>query len=378
MSALHSIRLDDPRLEVRGALHVERAADRMTFRRLPAWTRAQSPEPAFDLMAGMTCGVRIVFCTTARLLEIDVFETGLQFAGEARRPARIDVVRAGALQSADLVAGHTIIVEEAGAGFAPGAAQTLRFTLPEGPGPVEIWLPQAAMTDLLSLRIEAGAELEPPPPPRVIWAHYGSSISHGMEAAGPARTWPALAARAHGVDVVNLGLAGQCQLDGFVARTLRDGAFDVISMEIGANIVALDAMRRRTFAPSLDAFLDTIREARPTTPVIVLSPIHCRLLETDPGPLVRRAGPRYERQERPFAKADGALSLRDARAIIEAVVTRRRAAGDAGLHYVDGLSLLGSADAALLTDDLHPDADGHALLATRFAPLLEAAARLSP
>ena len=182
----------------------------------------------------------------------------------------------------------------------------------------------------------------------------------------------------HGIDVVNLGLAGQCQLDGFIARALRDGAFDVISMEIGANIVALDAMRRRTFAPALDSFLDTIREARPSTPVIVLSPIHCRLLETEPGPLVRRAGPRYERQERPFAKSDGALSLSDARAIIEAVVTRRRAAGDAGLHYVDGLSLLGSAEAALLTDDLHPNADGHALLATRFAPLLEAAVRLSP
>ncbi|MFZ4602683.1 MAG: GDSL-type esterase/lipase family protein [Caulobacterales bacterium] len=378
MSALQAIRLDDPRLEVRGALHIERASDRMTFRRLPAWTRAQSPEPAFDLMVGMTCGVRLVFCTTSRALEIDVLETGLQFAGEARRPARIDVVRAGALQSADLVAGHTIIVEEAGAGFAAGAAQTLRFALPEGAGPVEVWLPQAAMTDVLGVRIEADAECAAPPPPRVVWAHYGSSISHGMEAAGPARTWPALAARVHGIDVVNLGLAGQCQLDGFVARALRDGAFDVISMEIGANIVALDAMRRRTFAPALDSFLDTIREARPSTPVIVLSPIHCRLLETEPGPLVRRAGPRYERQERPFAKSDGALSLSDARAIIEAVVTRRRAAGDAGLHYVDGLSLLGSADAALLTDDLHPNADGHSLLATRFAPLLEAAVRLSP
>jgi lysophospholipase L1-like esterase len=39
---------------------------------------------------------------------------------------------------------------------------------------------------------------------------------------------------------------------------------------------------------------------------------------------------------------------------------------------------LGAADAALLLDELHPDADGHALLATRFAEKWSELAPLSP
>ena len=88
---------------------------------------------------------------------------------------------------------------------------------------VALWLPQAATVELRALRIEAGAELAPRERARPRWVHYGSSISHCMEAASPLGVWPAVAARRAGVDLFSLGLAGQCHLDG-VRRAHDRGA----------------------------------------------------------------------------------------------------------------------------------------------------------
>ena len=117
--------------------------------------------------------------------------------------------------------------------------------------------------------------------------HYGSSISHCVEAAEPAGTWPAVAARLAGVSLRNLGFGGQCHLDPFVARTIRDlPDVDIVSIKTGINIVNMDSMRERVFAPALHGFLDTIREAKPDVPIVVISPIYCPSAETRPGPTV--------------------------------------------------------------------------------------------
>ena len=141
MSPLKAIPLDDPRIAVRGALHIERSADRLRFHRLPDWTRAQSPEPAFDLMAAMTSGVRLVFETTSRVLEVRALETGLQFAGEERRRATLELVCGETRVSADLTTGQTIVVDGAKVSFTPGVPGVARFDLPTGRKQVEVWLP---------------------------------------------------------------------------------------------------------------------------------------------------------------------------------------------------------------------------------------------
>lgn len=366
MSELKAVALDDPRLSVRGALHVERSADRLRFHRLPNAMRQLSPEPAFDLMAAMTSGVRLVFETTSRVLEVDALETGLQFAGEPRRPARLDLICGAATASLDLSQGHTIVVDGPKVNFVPGFPAKACFDLPPGLKIVELWLPQSAMTEIRGLSIEADSDISAPPPPTRTWGHYGSSISHGMEAEGPSRTWPAIAARTLGYELSNLGFAGQCHLDSFVARALRGGGFDVISMEIGVNIVASDTMRRRTFASAVDGFLDTIRDTQPKTPMTLISPIYSSLVETMSGPVLRKPHAQYERQERPFAAQDGALTLQGAREIIQSVVVRRRSNGDENIFYIDGLCLFGPDDADLMPDQLHPNEEGHALLAQRF------------
>lgn len=372
MTSLKTVALDDPRISVRGALQVSRTADRLRFRRLPEWTQAQSPEPAFEMVTSMASGVRLVFDTTSQVLEIEALETGLQIGGEARRTARIEVIAAEVCVSADLTEGHTIVTDGADVTFVPGVPGALRFDLPPGEKTVTVWLPQSAMVDVLGLRIEASADLSAAPTKPRSWAHYGSSISHGMEAAGPSRTWPAIVARAMELELFNLGLAGQCHLDGFVARVLRDGPFDVISMELGVNIVGLDTMRRRVFTSALEGFLDTIREARPATPIIIITPFYSPLLETAPGPLIRRSCGTYERKDRPFALEDGALTMGDARTAITAVVKRRLVGGDGNLWLVDGMALFGAADASLMPDDLHPNAEGHERIGRRLLDMIAA------
>ena len=367
---MKSVSLDHPALAVRGAMHKVQSAASLKAWRLPAWTWAQSPDPAVDLMVGMTSGVRLCFTTDAEVLCLTVLETGIQLAGTPRRSATFDLYVDGIQRgSAEAKSGHTIVVDPKGPSFAAGSPSEIMFdALGAGLKAIELWLPQSAQVEILGLSVSSDAKILPSSEPSGLrWAHYGSSISHGMEAKGPSWTWPAVAARKLGYELMNVGLAGQCHLDGFVARSLRDGPFDAISLEVGINIIGADTMRRRVFASALHSFLDTIREGKPDMPLLVVSPIFCPLLETHTGPLERDGLASYGTTERPHSAADGALTLVEGRTIIADVVARRRNAGDANLSYLDGLTLFGAADEADLLDHLHPNAAGQERMGERFA-----------
>lgn len=365
MSALKTLALDAPEIVVSGALEVTRRPDSLRLNRLPAAWRSQSPDAAFDLMTAMTSGVRLSLRTTAEALEIEVKETGLQFDGEDRRLALIEAYADGVkVGAARLTSGPTLQVGENGVNFRRGEASLARFGLPAGAKRVDLWLPQSAGSEVLGLRIDG--DLLAPPTPLRRWAHYGSSISHGMEAAGPSMTWPAEVARARSLDLFNLGLAGQCHLDPFMARVIRDGDFDLISLKIGVNISAGDTLRRRTFGPALHGFLDTLRETAPRTPILVISPILSPLIEATPGPLIRGPGAVYRNLPRPVPEHDGALGLAELRRLVADIVAGRIARGDSQLRLLDGQALFGPAEEALLVDQLHPGPEGHALMAERF------------
>jgi hypothetical protein len=168
------------------------------------------------------------------------------------------------------------------------------------------------------------------------------------------------------VYLTNLGLAGQCHLDQFTARTIRDLPADFLSLKCGINIVNGDTLRLRTFAPALHGFLDTVREGHPDTPLLVVSPILGPAHEDHAGPSDGSSGTTVALGTETTEK-QGALTLRQIRGIVEQVVNARQQAGDKHLHYLDGRELFDEDDVDHLPDGLHPDGVGYVRMGERFA-----------
>ncbi|GAA1490832.1 SGNH/GDSL hydrolase family protein [Brachybacterium sacelli] len=360
---------------VRGLAELEPTARGLRTHRLPAWARAQFPDPQVLSMEQQPSGGRLSLRTGASQLELELHATRVAFRGAERPRGRVDVVIDGELVLSDpLTGGDALEVDLATGESVLESGPTHRTVLQDVGAEekeIELWLPHNEGIELVALRTDEPV-LPLDPGGQQAWVHYGSSISQGSNAASPTRIWPVVAARAAGRQLRNLGLGGGALLDPFVARTIRDAPADVISLELGINIVNLDGFRRRTLVPAVHGFLDTIREGHPHTPIHLISPLFCGIHERTPGPgMVDPAsiGTDQVRFAASGTEGDtelGRLTLEVFREALEDVMDRRE---DANLHHVDGLALYGEADAAEhpLPDGLHPDTETHRLIGERFA-----------
>ena len=209
--------------------------------RLPARARRQNTDPGLAMAEAQPSGVRLVFRTRATVVELEALPPeGLRRCAAPPAACTTSSSTAGSRAEAasaaastltvDMTTGTTTVTEG-------GPAGTVRFDgLPAHEKDVEIWLPHNEITELIALRTDAPVE-PAPASGRQVWLHHGSSISHGSDAASPTTTWPAVAARLGGVDLVNLGFGGSALLDPFTARAMRDTPADLISVKIGINIV---------------------------------------------------------------------------------------------------------------------------------------------
>ncbi len=370
MRSIDLLTTDSP-VRLAGIVDLDHGATGATTQRLPAWARAQIIDPAITAMSSMPSGGRLEMVTDSSEIELDLLPTRIELPGSAPAPATVDLVIDGdVITTATTEAGHVIRVQMPPSRdfeFIGGEATTIRFDgLPNGTKRVEIWLPHNASVELQALRVDDDATVVAPPEPTRRWVHYGSSISHCMGADQPTGVWPAIAARAAGVDLFSLGIAGQCQLDQFAARTIRDLPADLISLKLGINVVNADSMRERTFVPAVHGLLDTIRDGHPDTPILVISPIVCPAAEEHPGPTVPTDDGLFGVIERPDELAVGALTLARIRELLQSVVASRTNSGDANLHYLHGFELFGPDEADDLPDGLHPSAAGYLLIGERF------------
>lgn len=365
---------------LRGALDLETTEHGVLPHRLPARARAQNADELLRRAEAQPAGVRLAFRTRATAIELTTLRTTTVYRGAPPRPdGRYDLLVDGHLTGHASVTGGNVITVDIATGAmetTPGQPGVVLFAdLPAEAKTVEIWLPYNEITELTALRTDA--PVEPAPVRGPVWLHHGSSISHGSNAASPTTTWPAVAAAAGGVELINLGFSGSAMLDPFTARAMRDTHADVISVKIGINIVNLDAMHLRIFGPAVHGFLDTIRDGHPTTPLLVISPIHCPIHENTPGPGamdVSDGAVVFRATGDPAAVANGKLTLTVIRAELARIV-KQRSADDPNLHYLDGLDLYGETDAAELPlpDRLHPDAATHLRIGERFAQAVFAA-----
>jgi lysophospholipase L1-like esterase len=223
----------------------------------------------------------------------------------------------------------------------------VRLSVP-GSGPAVIHLPER-MGPTVAEIAGVGADITPAPAgPR--WLCYGDSIAEGWCVTSPELAWPAVAARAHGLDVVNLGYAGSSRGEIPSAEELAELDADVISIAHGTNCWTRTPHSTELFAVNLGVFLDIVRQGHPDTPVVAISPI----TRPDAESTENRLG----------------MTLADLRAAFETVVQGRIDDGDRALSLVEGLPIVAPDQ---LTDDIHPGDEGHAAMAAVIGPAIAAA-----
>ncbi len=360
--------LPAPEAPVVGALDFEAGTLGVRPRRLPGWTRRQISDRVFDFVVGMGSGLRIATRTSASEVDLEFVVIGIDPAVGATVPATVELVVDGEVRESRIFGvEQQVLVNGEGAITQQHGAVHARFS---GLGPdmtnIELWLPHSTAIELVA--VSADAPLHPSVDERPVWVHHGSSISQCGEATAPTRTWPAVAAASGGAHLHSLGFSGNAVGDPFVARTIRDLPADLISIEIGINVVNGDLMRRRMFESVLHGFLDTVREGHPHTDVVILGPIPCPAHENAPGPTVLDpVTGQCTSDGRIDELARGGMSLTVVREALRSVLAAR--ADDPHLHFLDGRVLLPDTESGPgdLPDGLHPSPDAYVRMGQRFA-----------
>jgi lysophospholipase L1-like esterase len=305
------------------------------------------PYPRFDprdssrlpadtwLCAQIPAGVRLEFVGDASELELD-YTTATDDLGYRG---------AGAGTTFALWRGDTQVDER------PAELGTGTVTLSFG-GPADekavVYLPEGMRPEILALRAVGGTVEPAGPGPR--WVAYGDSILEGWVASAPARAWGAVAARRHGLDLVNLGYAGSARGEIPCAEAMASLAADVISISHGTNCWTRTPHSAGMMRETTRAFLDIVRQGHPHTPMVVASPVIRPDAETTPNRL--------------------GATLADLRAAMEDVVRARLDAGDDNIVLVPGAGVITSAE---LADGIHPGDAGQARLAEVFGSAVAAA-----
>lgn len=155
---------------------------------------------------------------------------------------------------------------------------------------------------------------------------YGTSIMHGACASRPGMAIPAILGRRLDIPVINLGFSGNGKMEPEMARLLA---------ELDAAVFVLDCLPNLTpeeTADRTEPFVRLLREARPTTPVV--------LVEDRIFPNATVLPNRMKEHQKRHA------ALRTA---YDRLVT----AGVQNLHYLEGNDLLGH-DGEATVDGSHP------------------------
>lgn len=317
-----------------GAVSIEQGDGWLKPWRLPHEQRRLFPSPDDTLLARaeMASGVRLRFQTDSQCLKLSYLPLPAVPPGCERDTFHFDVTIDGEIV--------------ASAPAAPGSEETAIDGLPAGDKVLELWLLPEAPVAIRGLDADDGAACRVVPDDRPKWVTYGSSLTHCVRAHSPARTWPAIVARRHGLNLTSLGFGGNCCLDPMVGRVIRDLPADLITLKLGINCIS-GALAPRTFPGAVMGLVQTIREKHPATPLALVSPIGYPPHETTPNVVN--------------------YTIAGMRRDIEDVYQRLVDSGDENVIYVNGLEVF-TTDliAQYTTDQCHPNGDGIEIMGENF------------
>ena len=320
---------------LRGAPFVDVANGRVKIARLDPADSLSYPVGAWQ-HALSTAGVRLVFATSAASVTLRAWDPGHQPEEEGL----VSLWRDDAP-----VATHSL--------RNPGGEVRAEFPLPrEGSQTYALYLPYVTRLEPIALGVPDGAKLSPVDPAPYVWAAYGDSITQGRTATDPGLTYVAQAARLAGVEPLNLGFRGWARGEPGVAMMLADMEFDVLSLLMGVNVRVSSWLDAPAWRETFRNFIDLVRIGHPTTPMLVISILSCHGDFTD---------------TTPDARGVTVSALREAE---HEVVAERIAASDTHIRLIDGSSIIGPNDAALVPDGVHPNDIGMHRIATHIAPVL--------
>lgn len=213
----------------------------------------------------------------------------------------------------------------------------------------DLWMPHVTETWLRSLEIDDGATLAPVAPEPVTWLAVGDSITQGMVASSPARSFVAVAARALGIAVHNVGVGGTKMLPdlgrgaGLLECTFVTVAIGVIDWAQSRPIDAFTAHAAETLAELVAGGKDLS--------VYLVTPL-----------------PIYDRPQ----KNECGLTIEDYRQAL-----RRESAGFPNVTVIEGASL-GMDAPERFVDGVHPNDAGMRVLGTKLAERLRALTLQAP
>jgi hypothetical protein len=200
-----------------------------------------------------------------------------------------------------------------------------------------LYLPMYAKLASLDIGLDPEARIEPPTAfgnakPVVF---YGTSFVQGGCASRGSMNFPAIVGRKLGMDIINLGFAGDGQCEPEIADCMAE--IEASCFVMGPILSNLPLMRER-YAP----FVARLREKWPETPILLMTRLHT----------VGRKTPYPVNQ------------------LVQEVHAARRAAGDRNIHLFDAFSLYGDGGFYPTADGVHPTDYGFMLIGNALAPAL--------
>ncbi|MNH94801.1 hypothetical protein D3C73_474270 [compost metagenome] len=203
--------------------------------------------------------------------------------------------------------------------------------------------------DDISVGLEAGAKVLPPPPfhseKRVVL--YGTSITQGASASRPGMAYPNILSRSINLEFINLGFSGNGRGEPELAELVSQVDNPAcLLLDYEANCLSTAYYRQ-----TLPDFIRIYRSFHPEVPIVLMSKIAIRFE-------FQKRAEQAEREERLRFQQELVASL--------------RSQGELKLTFVDGTSLIGERDHECTVDGVHPNDLGFMTMADRLLPVLKA------